>query len=178
MGDRELNMKNTFYTLFENFLRSRHLLRHFARWQLSLGAKPQQLGSAQLPKNIEEALLHASRADAEELLIELSVGNEGLDESRAQTLRNTLGANEVCHEKPLLAWQHLWQCFRNPFNLLLSALALISWLTDDMKATVVISTMVVVSTLLRFVQEDAWWSRRIASGSDWMDEWIGKPARR
>ncbi|MFH7041787.1 hypothetical protein ABT392_05650 [Paucibacter sp. JuS9] len=27
-------------------------------------------------------------------------------------------------------------------------------------------------------KEDAWWSRRLASGSDWMDEWISKPTRR
>ncbi|WP_370453689.1 magnesium-translocating P-type ATPase [Simplicispira sp. 110] len=48
---------------------------------------------------------------------------------------------------------HLWHCYQNPFNLLLTALALISWLTDDMKATVVIGSMVMLSTLMRFVQE-------------------------
>ncbi|MBV8034658.1 magnesium-translocating P-type ATPase, partial [Roseateles sp.] len=146
-------MKHTLYTLFENFLRSRHLLRHFARWQVSLGNKPPQPGSAQLPRGIETALLQASHGDAEELLVRYRSGSEGLDEGRALALRRRFGANEVHHEKPLPAWQHLWQCFRNPFNLLLSALALISWLTDDLKATVVISTMVLVSTLLRFVQE-------------------------
>lgn len=68
-------------------------------------------------------------------------------------MRRQAGANEVHHEQPLPAGLHLWQCFRNPFNLLLSALTLISWLTDDMKATVVIAAMVGISTLLRFVQE-------------------------
>ena len=146
-------MTHTLYTLFENFLRSRHLLRHFARWPLGLGGKSPAPGSAQLPRRIEEALLHASRADAEELLLQHRSSSEGLDPGRAQALRARLGANEVPHEKPLPAWLHLWQCFRNPFNLLLSALALISWLTEDLKATVVITTMVAVSTLLRFVQE-------------------------
>ena len=23
-----------------------------------------------------------------------------------------------------------------------------------------------------------WWSRRLASGSDWMEEWMGKPIRK
>jgi hypothetical protein len=28
------------------------------------------------------------------------------------------------------------------------------------------------------IREELWWSRRIASGSDWMEEWIRKPGRR
>lgn len=28
------------------------------------------------------------------------------------------------------------------------------------------------------VREELWWSRRLASGSDWMEEWIVKPGRR
>ncbi|MEN3033096.1 cation-transporting P-type ATPase, partial [Chromobacterium amazonense] len=57
------------------------------------------------------------------------------------------------HEKPLPWWRHLWQCYRNPFNLLLTVLAAVSWLTEDIKATVVIGAMVLLSTLIRFVQE-------------------------
>src|SRR5690606_13639119 len=61
--------------------------------------------------------------------------------------------NEVAHERPLPWWRHLWHCYTNPFNLLLTLLALISFLTDDLEATVVISTMVVLSSLMRFWQE-------------------------
>ena len=50
-------------------------------------------------------------------------------------------------------WRHLWQCYANPFNLLLTGLATVSYYTEDMKATIVISTMVILSTVLRFVQE-------------------------
>ncbi len=57
------------------------------------------------------------------------------------------------HEKPLPWWTHLWQCYRNPFNLLLTVLALVSYVTEDMKAAVVIGSMVVLSTVLRFLQE-------------------------
>jgi hypothetical protein len=28
------------------------------------------------------------------------------------------------------------------------------------------------------IREEIWWSRRVASGSDWMEEWISKPGRR
>ena len=41
----------------------------------------------------------------------------------------------------------------DPFDLLLMALAAVSWATRDLKATVVISTMVALSTALRFTQE-------------------------
>ncbi len=68
-------------------------------------------------------------------------------------LRKRLGSNEVRHEQPLPWWTHLWQCYRNPFNLLLTVLALVSYVTEDMKATLVIGSMVVLSTVLRFLQE-------------------------
>ena len=48
---------------------------------------------------------------------------------------------------------HLWHCYSNPFSLLLSVLAAISYFTQDLKAAIVISLMIVLSTLLRFIQE-------------------------
>ncbi len=50
-------------------------------------------------------------------------------------------------------WLHLWHCYKNPFNLLLSVLAVLSYTSGDAKATVVISLMVLLSTLIRFIQE-------------------------
>ncbi len=47
----------------------------------------------------------------------------------------------------------MWHCYKNPFNLLLTLLAAVSLATDDIQAAVVIGTMVVLSTLLRFWQE-------------------------
>ncbi len=78
---------------------------------------------------------------------------EGLDAQEADALREQYGLNEVEHEQPLPWWVHLWHCYKNPFNLLLTLLAVISWLTEDMKAATVIFSMVVLSTLLRFWQE-------------------------
>ena len=63
------------------------------------------------------------------------------------------GPNEVAHEKPLSWWLHLWHCYKNPFNLLLTVLAVVSYLSADAKATILIGVMVVLSTLIRFVQE-------------------------
>jgi len=80
-------------------------------------------------------------------------GQEGLSANEAQARQEKFGFNEIEHENPLPWWRHLWQCYKNPFNLLLTLLALISLLTDDLAAAVVIGTMVVLSTLIRFIQE-------------------------
>ncbi len=146
-------MKNVLKSFFESFLRSRHMLHHFERWQTLLGSKPVGTGSVSMPPDIAKALNSASRTDAGEMLVRLGSSPRGLSEGHAQVLRKRLGSNEVRHEQPLRWWQHLWQCYRNPFNLLLTVLALVSYVTEDMKATLVIGSMVVLSTVLRFLQE-------------------------
>jgi len=86
-------------------------------------------------------------------LIRLNSRTDGLSASEAAARQERFGFNEVEHEKPLPWWRHLWQCYKNPFNLLLSLLALVSFFTEDVAATLVIGTMVALSTLIRFVQE-------------------------
>jgi Mg2+-importing ATPase len=44
-------------------------------------------------------------------------------------------------------------CYRNPFNLLLTVLGIISYATEDLFAAGVIALMVGISTLLNFIQE-------------------------
>jgi P-type Mg2+ transporter len=146
-------MKNVLKSFFESFLRSRHMLHHFERWQTLLGSKPVGVTSVAMPPDIAKALATASRTDAGEMLLKLDSSPQGLSEGHAQMLRKRLGSNEVRHEQPLPWWTHLWQCYRNPFNLLLTVLALVSYVTEDMKATLVIGSMVVLSTVLRFLQE-------------------------
>jgi Mg2+-importing ATPase len=146
-------VKNVLKSFFESFLRSRRMLHHFERWQTLPGSKPVGVASAAMPADIAKALAAASHADAGELLSRLDSSPQGLGEPHAQMLRKRLGSNEVRHEQPLPWWTHLWQCYRNPFNLLLTVLALTSYVTEDMKATLVIGSMVVLSTVLRFLQE-------------------------
>ena len=47
----------------------------------------------------------------------------------------------------------LWHSFRNPFNYILVFLGVVSYLTDDLVAAVVMTIMVAVATTLRFWQE-------------------------
>ncbi|MDR1996245.1 magnesium-translocating P-type ATPase [Azonexus sp.] len=137
---------------FAGFLRTRRIARHFRRLAL-LDTLVQTNVSREPPAGLSRSLVAAATSDPAALLTQLDSHDDGLTEVQAETVRGRVGLNEVDHEKPLLWWQHLWLSYRNPFNLLLTLLAAISWLTDDMTATIVIGTMVVLSTLLRFWQE-------------------------
>lgn len=107
----------------------------------------------EISKNLSKRLLNASRAQTNDLLKQFDTHLTGLTEEQAYTQQMTVGLNEVTHEKPLTWWQHLWYCYRNPFNILLSLLALIAFFTDDLTGSTIISVMVILSTLLRYWQE-------------------------
>ena len=141
-------MKNLKH-LFQAFLRSRHALGLFRRNALPSGTAVHRSVSPALTRE----LLRASRDDIATVLARTGSSEDGLTREQARAALTRFGPNEVEHEKPLPAWLHLWYCYRNPFNLLLTLLAVVSYVTEDMKATVVIASMVLLSTLLRFVQE-------------------------
>ena len=133
-------------------MRKRHLARHFRRRAL-LETLIQTGVSRELPSSISNHLVAAATADTDALLKQLDSNPEGLTEPQADAIRKRVGINEIEHEKPLPWWMDLWHCYKNPFNLLLTLLASISYITRDNKATVVIGSMVLLSTLLRFWQE-------------------------
>ncbi|MBS0307357.1 MAG: magnesium-translocating P-type ATPase [Proteobacteria bacterium] len=137
---------------FAHFVRGHGFGHHFRRLAILEMFRTAPV-SKELSATHAQALLQAAQLPAEQLLEQLHSRADGLSESEADEIRKTAGPNEIEHEKPLPWWLHLWHCYRNPFNLLLTVLALISYLTEDMKATTVIGTMVVLSTILRFVQE-------------------------
>ncbi|WP_025915620.1 magnesium-translocating P-type ATPase [Herminiimonas sp. CN] len=124
-----------------------------------------------MPEQLAEQMVALSRMAPAAVLGRLEAGEDGLSEEQVEVRREQLGLNEVEHEKPMPWWVHLWLCYRNPFNILLTLLALISYLTEDMKAAVVIGTMVVVSTILRFVQE-----KRSNSAADKLKEMVSNTA--
>ncbi|WP_160109279.1 magnesium-translocating P-type ATPase [Pseudomonas izuensis] len=137
---------------FAGFLRTRHIARHFRRLAL-LENFTDTTVSREVPPTLAQTLVSAAGSDTGALLGTLGSHTDGLSELEAEALREQFGLNEVEHEQPLPWWTHLWHCYKNPFNLLLTLLAVISWLTEDMKAAIVIFSMVVLSTLLRFWQE-------------------------
>ncbi|HKS35114.1 MAG TPA: magnesium-translocating P-type ATPase [Enterobacteriaceae bacterium] len=78
---------------------------------------------------------------------------EGLNPAEVVRARETHGANQIPGQKATPWWLHLWACYRNPFNLLLTVLGVVSYATEDLFAAGVIGLMVGISTLLNFVQE-------------------------
>lgn len=135
-------------------LRHRYTDRLFGRhaWlDHSLAHPPEARPSAADP--LVPLLMRSAQSTPEQVLAQLQAPATGLTEAEAAERLRRVGPNEVAHDKPPTPAQRLWQAYNNPFNLLLTLLATVSWLTDDSKATVVIGSMVVLSTVIRFVQE-------------------------
>jgi Mg2+-importing ATPase len=139
-------------SVFHGFVRTRAFARHFRRLAV-LDSIAATRASKEVPPSMAELLFKASQAEVGHLYRDFHTHQDGLTESQAEIIRASAGLNEVEHEKPLPWWMHLWFCYKNPFNLLLTVLATISYFTEDMKAAIVISAMVVLSTTMRFVQE-------------------------
>ena len=98
-------------------------------------------------------LLEKARADADAVLKELGSQLGGLSEAEADSRLKQVGTNEIAREKRQSALMRLLVNIKNPLVLLLLALGVLSYLTGDLKATVVIFVMVVLSVVLRFFQE-------------------------
>ncbi|MCX7192254.1 MAG: magnesium-translocating P-type ATPase [Proteobacteria bacterium] len=146
-------MNQTFFKeFFAGFIRTRAISRHFRRLAILDAVKGATVAS-DIPAALSHRLTGASYSEVDPLLVGLDTHIDGLSETQAEFIRARVGSNEVEHEKPLPAWLHLWYCYKNPFSLLLTALAAISYFTEDIKAAIVISAMVVLATFTRFIQE-------------------------
>src|SRR5512135_409622 len=103
--------------------------------------------------HVSDQLLEKSRADTEAVLRELDSRIDGLSRAEADTRLKQFGLNEIAREKHQSAVMRLLGNVKNPLVLLLTALGVLSFLTGDLRATVVIFVMVVLGVVLRFVQE-------------------------
>jgi Mg2+-importing ATPase len=97
--------------------------------------------------------LEKARADTDTVLKELGSQLGGLSEAEADSRLKQVGTNEIAREKRQSALMRLLGNIKNPLVLLLLALAVLSYLTGDLRATVVIFVMVVLGVVLRFFQE-------------------------
>ncbi|MEY3201978.1 MAG: magnesium transporter [Pseudomonadota bacterium] len=151
---------------YARFLKRHGLARFFRRhtiWEPHAALPLADAVSSQLKK--------FAALDEAAVLAALHTQHEGLSDDEAAKRRREVGENQLAQDKPLPAWQHLFHCYGNPFNLLLTLLALVSWLTQDTRATVVILVMVVLSTLMRFIHE-----ARSAKAADGLKTRVGNTA--
>ena len=148
----ETGNMNILQQYFDRFLALRQSRSLFGRRtildSLSRGKRAERISDG-----LNQRLAQQARSDLPELLAQLRTSEQGLSDVDVEALRAQHGLNEVEHERPVQWWRHLWLSYNNPFNLLLSVLAAVSYFTHDTQAAIVIASMVVLATLIRFVQE-------------------------
>ena len=98
-------------------------------------------------------LLSFSDMNQDDVLKQLNTKLEGLSSNKAKDLIKEYGLNEIAKEKKKSPLMHLLGNLKDPLIILLVVLALISYLTGDIRAMIVILVMVVLGTVLRFFQE-------------------------
>lgn len=98
-------------------------------------------------------LLKLSLLDIEQVFAELESSPQGLSKEQLEVRIKEFGKNEIATEKPPAWYWMILSNFRNPFILVLVLLGVVSYFTEDIKGTIVVTIMVIVSVLMRFTQE-------------------------
>lgn len=123
----------------------------------SNGNAPQELDSESVAKLKSVSVCSSGKA-----LGVLDTNMDGLTEEQVEDRLHHFGLNEVVHDKTPAWYIQLLQAFVNPFIAVLFILACISLVTDvviqkpgdqDYTTVAVIGTMVLLSVMLRFIQE-------------------------
>lgn len=102
---------------------------------------------------IAQKLIDIAQRSVQEVFQLVKSQPDGLAESEVAARLEQYGYNEVVKEKRLGLLIRLLGMLKDPLIILLTALAVISILTNDVRAAVVIFTMIVLGVTLRFVQE-------------------------
>ena len=111
---------------------------------------------------VNNRLKFAALAKVEELYKKFGTTADGLVEVLIDAYRGKYGENKITHGKKVSVFGRIANAFINPFTVILIVLAVASAFTDivfaeagkaDPMAVIIITTMVLVSGLLRFVQE-------------------------
>ncbi len=106
-----------------------------------------------VPPSLPTKLTRIAQGTVEEVLKTLNTSPEGLSELQSNLRLDKIGLNEIAHEKPPKWYVQLLKTFQNPLAILLVVLAAIALLTGDIRAAVIIISMVIFSVILRFSQE-------------------------
>ena len=111
---------------------------------------------------ISTRLIESSALSSEDAITLLKTSIKGLSSEEVEKRYEHYGANAVAHERPDPWYKQLLDAFVNPFIAVLAALIVISLFTDVLfaskeeqtfKTIIVLSTMILVSVILRFIQE-------------------------
>ena len=115
-----------------------------------------------LNKTSNDRLLFASSSEIEQVYDYLSASEFGLSKDKVAAAKEEYGINVVTYGKKDSLAGRIFQAFVNPFSIILFALAGVSAFTDVIMAepgeqepltVIIITTMIMISGILRFVQE-------------------------
>ncbi|KAA6460496.1 magnesium-translocating P-type ATPase [Bacillus cereus] len=98
-------------------------------------------------------LSEIAKSDVESTLAFFKTSSHGLSQEEATKRLEVYGENKVIYQKRLKWYITLFNYFRSPFISLLIILGMLSFLTNDIKGTIIVGIMVAVSVLIRFIQE-------------------------
>jgi Mg2+-importing ATPase len=108
--------------------------------------------AATKPK-VSDQLLEKAREESNAVLTALGTRISGLSTTEADVRVKRDGLNEIAREKRQSPLMRLWDNVRNSLVILLIGLDVLSYLTGDLRAMIVIFVMVVLGVVLRFYQE-------------------------
>ena len=109
-----------------------------------------------------ERVLMAAKAPIDQVFTYFQTTSMGLTDEEVEKRKSLYGKNEVVHEKKKKPLVMFAQAFINPFVGVLTLLVAISFIMDvwmaspdeqDWTSIVIVSTMIILSTILRFCQE-------------------------
>ncbi len=99
------------------------------------------------------ALAHWSTRPLQESFADLSSSPQGIDTKAAANRLKLDGPNQVASSQKQPWWRLLISNIVNPFNVILTILAVVAISTDDHSTFAILMLMVVLSVSLRFIQE-------------------------
>lgn len=98
-------------------------------------------------------LAEVSRLQPSDACARAESSPEGLSQTEADARLTKFGPNLIAREAKATVLQELWSRARNPLNALLISLATVSYFSGDVRAAVVIASMVVLAIGTAFIQE-------------------------
>ena len=104
-------------------------------------------------KEIFDKLLKFAKADPKAALGELNSSEQGLSDFEVKSRLKTFGYNNIAEDQKTNHFLKLFKIIKDPLNLLLISLAIVSLATGDANAFAVIVLMVCLSIFLNFYQE-------------------------
>ncbi len=103
--------------------------------------------------NKDQELRKYSRLSERELMMEFRTSANGLTFEDAEQRLEEFGENKVDVKKPDPWYSVLIKSFMDPFIYVLVGLLVVSALTKDYEAVIVMGTMIIVSAVIRFIQD-------------------------